>query len=253
MSWHRSCSSKSPISFHLRGLCHPQLLFSILASDPSVFHKVSQNQGRFARPFFRGIVLIFSRTILMAPCLCSPTNHQGSFRCRLHRGARQSAAIDSSSWTARSRSSATVPCLCAPTSHVGSFRCRFHRNKETSWGGRPLRHSPKSKILASSESFAAKLKSGDTAGLKMNVRMNRPFSEAKLRNEQTKVQPQITAAAEDLGIMSVKILSGRSAELQVDLYRKVGNMDASIIQLTLLSAEEMFDFDEEPCCNNGMI
>ncbi|XP_024363761.1 uncharacterized protein [Physcomitrium patens] len=205
MSWHRSCSSKSPISFHLRGLCHPQLLFSILASDPSVFHKVSQNQGRFARPFFRGIVLIFSRTILMAPCLCSPTNHQGSFRCRLHRGARQSAAIDSSSWTARSRSSATVPCLCAPTSHVGSFRCRFHRNKETSWGGRPLRHSPKSKILASSESFAAKLKSGDTAGLKMNVRMNRPFSEAKLRNEQTKVQPQITAAAEDLGIMSVKM------------------------------------------------
>jgi hypothetical protein len=143
----------------------------------------------------------------MAPCLCAPTIHKGSFRCRQHRVAARNVASDGDSWsTTVSQTSATVPCLCAPTSHPGSFRCHLHRSREASWGGRPLRPSAHAKSLRNAE--LPPVKAGDHSfGLKKAAfaRMNRAPSESKLRSELNKAMPEIVAAVEDLRISPVKM------------------------------------------------
>jgi hypothetical protein len=37
-------------------------------------------------------------------CLCSPTTHEGSFRCRLHRGSTSSSSSTTSTWMKRTKS-----------------------------------------------------------------------------------------------------------------------------------------------------
>lgn len=135
----------------------------------------------------------------MAPaCVCAPSGHKGSFRCRHHRAAARVVVSDRESQEAVSQASAT--CLCAPTSHPGSFRCRLHRNQEADWKGRPLLRSAPAKPLRNSELPPAK--SGDGYGLKKAAfaRTNRSLSESKLRCELNKAMPEIVAAVEDLRV-----------------------------------------------------
>jgi len=135
----------------------------------------------------------------MAPaCVCAPSGHKGSFRCRQHRAAARSVASDQDSRSTVTQATAT--CLCAPTSHPGSFRCRLHRTQEANWGGRPLLPSSHAKSLRNSELPPAK--SGDGFGLKKAAfaRTNRASSESKLRSELNKAMPEIVAAVEDLRI-----------------------------------------------------
>ena len=143
----------------------------------------------------------------MAPCLCAPTIHKGSFRCRQHRVAVRNVASDGDSWnTTVSQASAIVPCLCAPTSHPGSFRCHLHRATEASWGGRPLRPSAHVKSLRNAE--LPPVKAGEHSfGLKKAAfaRTNRASTESKLRCELNKAMPEIVAAVEDLRISPVKM------------------------------------------------
>lgn len=144
----------------------------------------------------------------MGPCLCAPTIHKGSFRCRLHRVAVRNVVSDGDSWsTAVSQASATTPCLCAPTSHPGSFRCHLHRAREPSWGGRPLRPSAHAKSLKNAELPPVKVIGDHSFGLKKAAfsRTNRASSEAKLRSELNKAMPEIVAAVEDLRISPVKM------------------------------------------------
>lgn len=137
----------------------------------------------------------------MAPaCVCAPSGHKGSFRCRQHRVPVRSVASDRDSRSTVNQASAT--CLCAPTSHPGSFRCRLHRVQEANtWGGRPILPSAHAKSLRNSELPPAK--SGDSSiGLKKAAfaRTNRALSESKLRSELNKAMPEIVAAVEDLRI-----------------------------------------------------
>ncbi|XP_024362131.1 uncharacterized protein [Physcomitrium patens] len=146
----------------------------------------------------------------MAPCLCAPTSHEGSFRCRLHREVIRSVigASNRGSWSTVRQASAAVPCLCAPTSHPGSFRCRLHRTKEPSWGGRPLLPSAHAKALRSSELPPSK--PSDTISVKKTAfaRTNRStISESKLRSELNKAMPEIVAAVDKLRITPVEILT----------------------------------------------
>ncbi|KAG0554015.1 hypothetical protein KC19_12G056400 [Ceratodon purpureus] len=141
----------------------------------------------------------------MAPCLCAPTIHKGSFRCRLHRVAARKVASDGDSCTAVSQASATVPCLCAPTSHPGSFRCHLHRATDVSWGGRPIRPSAHAKSLRNVE--LPPVKAADhSVGLKKAAfaRTNRASTPSKLRSELSKAMPEIVAAVEDLRISPKK-------------------------------------------------
>lgn len=135
----------------------------------------------------------------MTPCVCAPSGHEGSFRCRMHRRAPpRSVASEGDSRSTGNQASAT--CLCAPTSHPGSFRCRLHRTQEANWEGRPLLPSAHAKSLRNSELPPAK--SGDSIALKKAAfaRTNRALSESNLRSELKKAVPEIVAAVGDLRI-----------------------------------------------------